>query len=280
MKTSTSHLYNPFLNSYLGSFVEDGENQGNKTRLILEQINLYHQPVPDPMIAGIFCGIFFLMYLLAVYLHLKVWAMLKKDGGILKNITRIFIVAQMTLCTVTIGLVSMTNVFHTFPGVITDYFCPSLWYILYLTINIFGFHSFNTALMRYCFIVHTDKVNSMGKEKVKRFFECMSVLIPLLLTTLTALEGLDLDAMSFVNKCYNEHHEAFLRKKANFNVVQTSICDITNYDSLKGYDRYLAIGKRSFCLVVRNVTHLIMLIMGSNLSEGFIYYRLFTYMQK
>ena len=280
MKTSTSHFYNPFLNSYLGAFVEDGEKQGSKTGLIIEQIDLYHQPVPDPIIAGIFSCLFFFMYLLAVYLHSKVWSMLKKEGGILKNVTRMFIIAQLTLFTVSMGLVSMTNVFHTFPDMMTDYFCPFLWYVLYLTINIFGFHSFNTALMRYCFIVHTDKVNSMGKEKVKKVFECMSVLIPLLLTTLKALEGSDLDAMSFVNKCYNEHHEVFLRKKATVNVVSTSICDITNYDILRGYDRYIALGKKYLCLVIRNVTRAIMLVMGSNLSEGFIYYRLFTHMQK
>ena len=280
MKIPRGHFYNPFLDSYLGVLIENPNGKENDIGFILEDVDLFHQPVPNPMIAGIFCLIMSVSLFTGIYLHHKVWAMLKKDYGMLCNVTKIFVIAQMVLCSLSILLVATTNIVHTFPDEVTQYVCPPVWFLIYLSINTFGFHSFITALMRYCFIVHTEKVDSWGKDKVKNLFEFISVFIPLFLTTLKALDGSDLDTLSFVNKCYNEHHEVFLLKRATINVVKTNICDVPGYEDMEGHTKYMALGKKSLCFFLKNITGFIMLIMGSNISEAFIYYKLFTHIQR
>ena len=281
MQIPRDHFYNPFLESYLGVMTENAHGAENQTGLILDDVNLYHQPVPDPMTASIFCIILSISLFTGIYLHCKVWAMLRKDYGVLNNVTKIFVIANIGVWSLSIVLVSTTNAFHTFPDEITQYVCTPLWFLLYFCIHTLGFHSFITALMRYCFIVHTEKINSWGKDKVKKVFELLSVFIPLFLTTIKAFDGLDYDALSSVNKCYNEHHEVFLLKGATFTQQSsTSICDVPGYEDMEGHVKYMALGKKSLCLCFKVGFWVVALVMGSNLSEGFIYYKLFTHMQR
>ena len=55
MMITRNNLYNPYTNSFLGVFVNnDLDSIDTKTELILEDIDLYFQPVPEPVTASIF----------------------------------------------------------------------------------------------------------------------------------------------------------------------------------------------------------------------------------
>ena len=142
--------------------------------------------------------------------------------------------------------------------------------------NTIVFYSFIGAVMRYFFIVHTEKVNSYGKEKVKMIFLVLSILIPLTLRIWRVTDAAHLDALSYINRCYGRHHDSFLVETSTLNVLKKSFCQVANYENLKGNDKLMAIGRQIFCVG----STILSLVMGSNLTEGFIYYKLFSFMNK
>ena len=276
MPLTSNNYYNPFTEPFLGSFVHSSSFLTNDSRMILEDIDLYHQPVPGPIVAGLFSAGMVLILIVGLYLHLEILFMLKKEDSILKSITKTFVYAQMMLWSICILLINLTNFVHTLPSMVTNFVCPLIRFLMYLCVNLVTFHSFVSATMRYFFIVHTEKVNSYGKEKVKTIFHVLSILIPLTITIWKAMDGVELDAMSFINKCYGTHHKVFLIETSTLNVFKRNFCEMENYEELEGYDLLIALGKQIFCMASMAT----MLIMGSNISEGFIYYKLFSHMNR
>ena len=50
----------------------------------------------------------------------------------------------------------------------------------------FGFTSFIISSMRYFFIVYNETALLLGKQRVKKFFEFLSIMVPLIMTVLHA----------------------------------------------------------------------------------------------
>ena len=276
MPLTRNNYYNPFTDSFLGAFAQSSSILPNDTSLNLENIDLYYQPVPRPDVAAVFSAIMVIILIFGLYLHLEILFMLKKEDSILNNITKTFVCAQMILWPVIIIIINLTNFVHTLPPMMTNFVCPLIWFLVYFCVNLVSFHSFVSATLRYFYIVHTNKVNSFGKEKVKKIFHAISMMIPLMITIWKAMDGVELDAMSFINKCYGKHHRVFLIETSTLNVFKRNFCEIENYAELEGYDIPIALGKQIFCVASMTT----MLIMGSNLSEGFIYYKLFSHMNR
>ena len=136
--------------------------------------------------------------------------LVRKEDSILKRMTKTFVCANLTLWSAVIILINMMNFVHSLPPNFTDYICPVFQFTIYFSVNLVTFHSFVSASMRYLFIVHTDKVNEYGKERVKTIFHALSIVIPLIVTLWKVFDGSEVDSMSFINKCYGHHHRVFL----------------------------------------------------------------------
>ena len=276
MASIAYHFYNPFNSGILGIFSPNSSFAANDSYNILEDIDLYYQPLPPPFASGIHAVLSVITLILGSYLHIRVLFCLKKDDSILKGITQVFVVTNLTLHILAITTSCTTNIVHTFPNIAVDYICPIIWFLIYLCADLITFYSFISALMRYFFIVHTEKVNSYGKDKVKTAFLVLSILIPLILTIWKASDYGHLDALSYINRCYGRHHDTFLVETSRINVLKKTFCQVPNYAKLEGYDKLIAIGKHILCVA----STIIMVIMGSNITEGFIYFKLFSYMNK
>ena len=278
MMVTRNNLYNPYTNSFLGVFVNnDLDSIDTKTELILEDIDLYFQPVPDPVTAIIFLAIMTILIALGIYLHLKVLKMLKKENSLLKNLTRNFMIFQLISWPLSVFLLNITNFFHSFPSEISQWVCPILWFLIYFFLNLMTSHSLFSALIRYFFIVHNDRVQSWGKERTKKLFEVMSILMPLLVTLWKANDGSELYFLSFLNKCNGKHHKTFLVETSTLNVNKIGFCEIPDYHEMKDYGEVIiALSKNVICLT----NAAMMILMGSNLTEGIIYYLTFSHMSR
>ena len=276
MVLTRCNRYNPYTRSFLGAYLDNSSISSNDAKIFLDDIDLYHQPVPSPMVASVSSIVNVAMFIAGTYLHLKVLKQLRKEDGILKSITKTFVYANITLWTDSIILSTVTNFIHTLPAMITDYLCPVFRFTLYLCVNLVFFHSFVSATMRYVFIVHTNKVDQYGQEKVKTIFHALSIFIPLMIAVWKLVDGSEVDSMSFINKCYGHHHKVFLIETSTINVFKKNFCGVENYADLVGYNKLVAIAKQIFC-VASTIT---MIIMGSNMTEGFIYYKLFSYLNR
>ena len=275
MPLTRDNYYHPFTEEFLGAFSSNSSIKDDDW-MILEDIDLYNQPIPSPVIAGVFAVVTIIILILGSHLHLEIHLRLRKDESILKGITKTFVFANSTLFPVLIILLNVTNFIHTLPPIVSIYICPVVRFTLYFTCNMVSFHSFLSATMRYYFIVHTEKVNIFGKEKVKSIFCVLSILIPFVVTIWKVIDGSEVDAMSFINKCYGRQHKVFLIETSTVNVFKKSFCEVEGYEELKGVNKIISLGKQIICAA----STITMLAMGSNLTEGFIYYKLFSHMNK
>ena len=276
MPLNSNHYYNPFTKSFLGAAMKDPISTSNATIMIFEEVDLYYQPVPNPFVAGPFSIIMVLILIIGWYLHLEVYLMVKKEDSILKNVSKAYVFAQMIFGPTAIISICFTNFVHNLPPATSKVICPVAWFLFYFCWNMISFHSFVSATMRYFFIVHTNKVKLYGKQNVKNAFFIASILIPMLITIWKAIDGSELDFMSFFNKCYGKHHKLFLVEISTAKVFKKNFCHVTNFIELEGFEKVTALGKQVFCIASTTT----ILIMGSNISEFFIYYKLFRYMDR
>ena len=159
---------------------------------------------------------------------------------------------------------------------------PIAWFVIYLSLN-FSTHthalrqSWGISSKVQFFIVHNERVQLIGKQKVKKYFHVLSILVPLLITLWKAIDGSELDSFSMFNKCYGKHHRTFLVETSTINVFKKNFCNMPNYHNMNGYlEVIVAITKNILCLT----STCTILLFGSNLTEGIIYYLLFSYMNK
>ena len=96
MPESTNHFYNPFAGSFLGAVLPNTSLIPSNGQIILEDIDLYYQPVPHPLASGIHAAFSAIVLFLGLYLHIKIMICLKKDDSILKGITKVFVVTNLT----------------------------------------------------------------------------------------------------------------------------------------------------------------------------------------
>ena len=274
-----NNLFHPFWNSSLRFLNNANATLKEKEKLsdVLEQIDLYYQPVNPPITSCILLILYTSLFFIGEYLHLKVLLVLKKDNGILKTVSRIFALAQMVCWPVIFVLITATSLVHPLASITGEWFCTATWFVVYYLQFVISSHSLIAASMRYCFIVHTEKVEKYGTQKAKKLFLLLYICIPVFMTFWMANNGKEMDVLSFFNKCYGKHHKAFLIDTSTLNVLKRSFCGVQDVlDDSTFYERVVIVLKRLSCIASTTS----MLIMGSNLTEGIIYFKLFRYMNR
>ena len=274
MPSTKSYLFHPYQKPFLHFYGTNFLSDENHPISDISEIDLYDQPVPDPYIAITFSIIMLIQVCIGEYLHWKVFWSLKQENSVIKHIAQIFTISQMIFWPLTIFLISVTNFIYPLNELIGSWFCTIVVPInTFLSLVIFS-HSFLSSLMRYLLIVHSEKVEAWGKEKVKKLFVFLAVLLPLLITFWKEVDGSELHPISYVNKCYGKHERVFLVETSTLNVLKKSFCAMETYDEGDPIALIVAMLKQLFCAA----STITIIVMGSNLSEGIIYYRLFSYM--
>ena len=276
MLSNSQHYYHPFKEPYFGFLLKDHTSPENTTGFIVDNIDLYYQPVQEPVIAIIFFFLRMILVIIGEFIHIKVFIILKKENGLVKDVAKLFTATQMIFWPFWLLLTTSTDFVHPLNIVIGQWFCTFSWFFFFLCWTIIAFHSFIVALMRYFFIVHDKKVAAYGKEKAKKVFLLLSFLIPLLVVIWGAIEDPELNAMSFINKCYGNHHKVFLIETSTLNVVKRNFCEFENFDESGSFGKILAIVKRVSCIAKTTV----MLIMGFNFTEAIIYYKIVSHIHR
>ena len=268
MILSKNNLNHPFQASYLGLFTNDYLSSEDNSTRVLEDINLYYQPLQVPEVAIVFFFIKSILIFLGEYLHYKVLVLMKEENGIVKNVARMFVLTQMVFYPFLLIMMTLTDFIHPVSEVFGQWICIFFQFSFHFLTNIIGSYSFVAALMRYFFILHQPKVGKIGKEKVKKFFLFFMIFIATLMTVWIGIERPQNSNMSFINKCYGKHHNAFLLETASLNYFSD--------DLESSYGHVSKIIKRVSRIIRLTVTFVI----GLNISEGLLYFRILYYMNK
>ena len=273
---NNKHYYHPFKGSNFAGLLHDNSSPENDSGLFLDDVDLYYQPLQEPLTAGSFFIVRFFLVIAGEILHIRLFKLMKKENGLVSDVTKLFTITQMIFWPFWLILTTGTDFIHPLTDVVGKWYCTFTWFFFYLGWIIISFHSFIVSLLRYCFIVHSKKVEAFGKEKVQNIFFIISFLIPLLVVIWAAIEGTELNAMSFINKCYGNHHKVFLIDTSTLNVVKRNFCQ---FEVLETHHRLGAIVK--FLRSVSCVTKVsLMLIMGFNITECFIYYKVLSHIYR
>ena len=262
-------FYHPFQNLSFGVLLKNESfpafsNQGE----VVDDVDLYHQPLEKPSIVISFFVFRLFLICIGEGVGVKVLTNLKKETGLLTDVTKLFIISQMILHPILHCLELILNTIYPVNEIIGGWFCFLDWTLMGVFMRIGVNHSFIDALMRYSFIVHEQKVKAYGKEKVKRWFLYFSITMPFIQFALQALEGSP--RLSFVNKCYGNDHRVFLIETSTLNVFKRKFVKLdgpyVDIDSLQ------EIGIR-ICKIVEAT---LLLIMGFNITEVLLYIKIFS----
>ena len=274
MPSIKEHLYNKFENSYFGFLISPVSEKYDHGGLTVENIDLYYQPTQDPMIGVIFFALRLPLVISGLIINMKVLRLMKQEKGLVMDVTSFFAIVQMMFWPSWWLFTTSTDFIHPLNIVLGEWFCHLGSFFIHLGMYIISFHSLVVAMMRYFFIIHQDKVDKHGREKVKRIFFWLSFIIPLVIVTIQEIEKNELDMFSFINKCYGKHHEVFLIETSTRDVFKRNFCEFESYE-LGNSMSYVLNGFRRASCIIRTTT---LLLTSFNISEAIIYFVLFAHM--
>ena len=270
------NTYHPYTDSTISIFLKDSVDSESFVGQVINDVNLYYQPVQVPLVAFIFLVIKLFLLAIVEYLQIKVFLLMKKENGAVKNITQVVVCSQMVFWPFWIFFASLTDFIHPINKIFGSWFCYGSTFIFRVLSNIMSAHSLISALLRYVFIVREEVAHKHGKKKVQNFFFFLSILMPLLMAVWEMIEGPDLDGMSFINKCHGKHHRVFLTDTSSLNVAKRNFCGFIDYNANGIWSKVLATLHQASCITM-NIFHL---IVGLNILEGIVFFRIFTHMRR
>ena len=210
MDLKNNNLYHPFVKSDLGFFKHGTLFTQNDTQFVLKNIDLYYQPVEEPAFAILYLVLGLILLVVAEIVQFKLFCMVKKENGLIKEVTQIYSVCSMIMYPFWCIVPSLTDFIHPLNEVIGEWFCFLVRSLTFFHLNVITMQSFIICTMRYCFIVHEENVKKYGKKKTKRIFAFLSVFIPLVMVIWGIAENTEVDPFLFVNRCYGRDHRVFL----------------------------------------------------------------------
>ena len=274
MMSYNQHVYHPFPNSSFG-FLSPTDSEGSDD-FILDDMDLYYQPLPSPQTASLFFGVRSTIVAIGELVHVKVYKMIQKENGLVNEVATFYICIQMVYVPFWLIFTTCIDFLHPLNVVIGQWFCSIGWFFIYFCATALAIHSFIVATMRYFFVFHKDRAEEIGKEKVKRRFLWLNILIPLLMVLWTGIESPETEVFSFLNKCYGKDHKRFLTDLNPVDVFKRSFCMYEIYDKAGPFGEAWSIIRRISCMT----TKIAYLVMGFNLSEGIMYYMILSQLNR
>ena len=265
-----NYLYHPFQSSTFVVFSPENLLSKNRSGFAIHDINLYYQPVQNPVIGLVFFLIRVPLVILGEVLYVKQLALIKRETSVVNDVCKLLAYFQMIFWPIWLLFTTATDFLHPLGELAGPWLCDVGWFFIHFCWNVIAFNSFIVAFMRYCFVVHNEKFDKGDRKKrVKRVFFIIHIFIPLFMIVWNGIEGSNLDVLSFINKCRGRHHQVFLIETSTLNIFKRNFCEFNNYDGTAGlFGEFNAIFWRISCLSRTAIK----LIVASNSTEAIIYY--------
>ena len=235
----------------------------------IEEMDMAWQPVQENLPAISFLIVRVLLVLVGEFLQISVLKMAKKEKGACENIIKLFVYVQMVYWPLEVVFITTTDWIHPLHEIFgSAWICDLFFFVKYSALNIILFHSFIVALVRYLFIIHYKFVDRKGKDNIKQFFFWIIILVAFVCTLWKYFGGGELDSDPYVNKCRGKYHVEFLKYENAMEGIK-AFCD-KKYDTEDIWSYWTAMTKRVSCIA----SSIIFILMGMNITEGFLYLRI------
>ena len=269
------NFYHPFRKSSFGFFLENHTFPTNLKGFTIDSIDLYDQPLENPIVYATFFILKLLSCLICELLNFKVLRMVQKETSLLSDVTKLLVVTLMTLPLIlTVFWDLPINLIYPVHELIGEWFCTLGWVLSNFTHMMLMFNSFITAFMRYLVVIHDKKVASYGKERVKRWFLFLAIALPMISTVLKLIEGSP--DTSYIKKCFGKDHQNFLVKTSSLIGLKNKFWESDINDGIVSIDDLILIGKK-ICKIAETI---LFFILAANVTEGILYYKIFSHMTR
>ena len=261
---------------FLGFLSRDINSSSVSRGSMIDELVLYYQPTESNLLASIFFLIRLAFICLGEFLNVKIFLLMNKETCLVQDVVRVFAATQIAFLPTMLILNTSTDIFHPLNEIVGQWFCTIAWFLTHVFGTIIVFNSLVVAAMRYCFIVHEDKVKLYEKKKVKQMFFWMSIGIPLFMIIWEATNGSEIDVISTINKCYGKDHKKFLIDNAASDKFQNNICDYTVAGESDAFSKIIATLRRVSCITNK----VVLILMTLNITEGILYYKTMSHINR
>ena len=257
-----------FLSSDINSSVIRGS--------MIDELVLYYQPTESNLLASIFFLVRLAFICLGEFLNVKIFLLMNKETCLVQDVVRVFAATQIAFLPTMLILNTSTDIFHPLNEIVGQWFCTIAWFLTHVFGTIIVFNSLVVAAMRYCFIVHEDKVQLYEKKTVKNCFFWLSIGIPLFMIIWEATNDDELDVISTINKCYGNDHKKFLIDNARSDKFDNKICDYTVAGEVDTFSKTIATLRSVSCITNK----VVLILMTLNITEGVLYYKTLSHINR
>ena len=276
MLIKQKYFFHPFTSSILPFFETNKTDPKNEFDSILEEVDLDYQPLEEPWIATLFAVLRILVVVLGLLIHAKALQMVSKETGLLSEVTKFFIWTQIIFLPSMVIFIITNDFMYPMNEIIGRWYCTFGWSIFLFGALVITSHSFVIAIMRYFFIIYEERAEKFGKEKAKRLGLYILILIPMTVVVTGAMEGSELTWMSFINKCYGNHHKVYLIEHSTISSFDKKVLRLEN-EELRSYSSMVLAILWRVSKVIRSA---VVLLMGFNIVEGFVYYKILSHLNR
>ena len=270
----TKYSYRPFTNKSLGVFTNASLSNHSLRGALINDIDLYYQPLADPKTALAFFISKFSIILIGEFIAIKLLINLKKDNSILNHVTIFLVLSQMVGYPIYLVFTTTNDFLYPVNEVIGKWFCTLGWMIVSYCSFVALFYSCIVALMRHQFILNHEKAQAYGKQRAKRNFLIIAVVVPLLCVMWESTESLH--TLSYINKCYGYDNRVFLIETSTLNIFKHKFWEFKSFTHDGVVELAIAIARR----VSKILKAIVIIVLGANVLEGFLYYKILTYMYR
>ena len=270
MFVSRNNLFNPYSKSDLGFFITEQHSEPNETQISIEDINLYYQPVENPIL-----GIVFLLFgtitgILGEIVHFRLYKMVTKENGLVKETTQIYVLIQMIGYPTLIILHSLTDFIYPLSQFFGSWFCIIAKSFAYFYLFHILQHSLIAASMRYFFIVHENWVEKHGKAKVKQIFLIVTICMPILMVLIDVCD--EFVPFPVVSRCSGTAHGNFLKGLSELKDFNFDCAELEENELFPGSSYIRKVG----CIIKIALFAMI----GLNVIEGLLYFAIFAHIKR
>ena len=215
--------------------------------------------------------------IIAIYVHLLVLQMLKREKFSFSNELRVYIIINIICIPFSVVFNSgIINFAYPAAEVIGIEYCHVTMTFLVWNFQRIIVHSLVMALFKYINTVHVESVAKFGKNKVGMIISSIGWIFPALTTALHMTVKRQPDPVFWLNSCYgyDEHSGNGDQVEHNFwNRVKGYMCASDDYGMNTHFGRVTS--ETATVLQILCFTSLCVgSIVLSNIPEGFLYYKL------
>lgn len=248
-------------------------NMSNHTSFNMTNIENPDSGVPVSAIIHLLVQV--LLFCVGSFIHLKLIFVFKED----KNKAWQIHITHSIVCIIYFSFnIPFAAITHFIPF-LSQYTGPWLCYIasfimLYCYYEVIA-NSLLISVLKYVFVVHDRKARDFGEEKINKAFFLINLIHPLLWTILTMITS-DWESFIALINCFGQREQVLAQYNTSAgNIEKFFFCNLKKNDTQDSDVHTIYVIKQCICAFVS----IGVLVIGSNLPEGFFYYKIFRKMR-